>query len=154
MKSVSLLCASVVVLGVSAPALAQTAPVEAIEVKKKVAVDIPADQNPWLTGVASFFIPGWGQGIAGDWGRAAIHVLVNVGLNLTRTALSSNATANSALTVASLGLSCYSAWDAVSLTNALADEHKALREAAEESALPRVDLTAGVALSSDHLSYR
>ena len=38
--------------------------------------------NPSGAGVASFFIPGLGQGIADEWGRGALFFLANLGLGI------------------------------------------------------------------------
>ena len=50
---------------------------------KRYYVSQPGDPySPGWAGVASFFIPGLGQGVAGEWGRAAWMIGVNIGLGI------------------------------------------------------------------------
>lgn len=57
---------------------------------KSYYISQPGDPySPGWAGVASFFIPGLGQGVAGEWGRAAWMISTNIALSVV-TALSYN----------------------------------------------------------------
>ena len=44
--------------------------------------DVNDAYSPGLAGIASFFIPGLGQGVAGEWGRGIGIFAANIGLNV------------------------------------------------------------------------
>lgn len=114
--------------------------------------EIGGDQNPLVTGITSALLPGWGQGINGDWIKGGLHFAGIFAVGYASGLLfPTNAGAQFGMAWAYKTLS---GLEAISTTNSMNAEHLALRNSLMGHALPSLDVATAPVRSDWHLSQR